>query len=301
MFKDHFSKTIKFWCLVGIIIVAIAIALIIMLKYSLEGETKMPYKLSKITIISTAKGIENVQDEVSANAWSLDVVQLNDIYISIDKTEFAKEDQFISSVRIENFKITKSPNHGRIKIYMPNSLDGELYNYTDDFLVQNSLQYNGASKSNSQTLEVGSQGGLVLISFLNTELGKFISSNISDEIMQNGTLITKINEAYNTTSSTEETQNTINESSLENNTTNTNSNITSSENTTDASSEISNKEFTPITEEDLKFSVSFDLIIKVNKTEYKGTVNLDLPVGEILENGAASLEITDFSNVIFKR
>lgn len=272
MFKTHLSKTIKFWCLIGVILLAIAIALIMMLKYNLEGETKMPYKLSKITIISTAKGIETNPDENLKNAWNLDVLQINDIYISIDKTEFAKDNEFISSVRVENFQVTKSPQKGRIKIYMPNSLDGELFNYTDNFLVQNSLQYNGAAKSNSQTLEIGNQGGLILISFANTELGKFISNNVSEEIMQNGTLITKINEFYNTDTISQENTS-LNETNI----------------------------IETITEDDLKFSVSFDLIIKINKTEYKGTVTLDLPVGELLQTGNSAIEITDFSEVIFKR
>lgn len=257
MFNESLSRTIKFWTMIGIVIVILVIAGIIMLQYNIEGEKKLPYKLTKITIISTAEGIENTTNEGDDNAWNLNIYQINDIYISIDKTEYADQNQLLTGVRIENIKIVKQPNVGAIKTYMPNSLDGRIYNYVDEYLVENKLQYIGASKSNSRTLEVGNQGGLALISFVNTELGKFETTQENIEIKHDGTLIAKINELNNA-------QNTIKE-------------------------------------QDLKFSVSFDLIIQIDNIEYKGTINLDLPCGNIIENGTATKEITDFSDVIFKR
>lgn len=256
MSNEYVSRTIKFWSMIGAIIIVLIIAGIFMFKYSVEGEKKLPYKLSKITIISTAEGIEDTSDETDTNAWNLNVVQVNDLYISIDKTEYAKDNQVLSGVKIENIQIKKSPARGRIQVFMPNSTEGRLYNYTSDFLVQNTLQYKGASKSNSKTLEVGNQGGLALISFANTELGKFKSLEKNAEIKHDGTLISKINESASTE---------------------------------------------PITEENIKFSVSFDLIIKIDNNEYKGTVNLDLPCGNVITDGTGTLEITDFSNVIFKK
>lgn len=270
MFNQNISKSIKFWSMIGIIIIIIIMALIIMINYSIEGEKKLPYKLSKITIISTAEGVENVknsenenvedsQNEENNRAWELNVIQLNDIYISIDKTEFAEEGELLTGVRIENIKITKTPKIGGIKVYMPNSLEGRIYNYTDDYLVQSSLQYTGASHSNSRNLEVGNQGGLVLISFVNNEIGRFVSEENDVEIKHDGTLISKINQLGN---------------GLEN---------------------------TVISEEDLKFSVSFDLVLQIDNKEYAGNVKLDLPCGELIENGKATIEITDFSDVVFKR
>jgi len=53
---------------------------------------------------------------------------------------------------------------------------------------------------------------------------------------------------------------------------------------------------------DIRFSINFDITITTDKDiSYKGTVNLNLPVGNIIENGKDNLELTDFSNVIFKR
>ena len=57
-----------------------------------------------------------------------------------------------------------------------------------------------------------------------------------------------------------------------------------------------------ITQEKLQAKVTFDLIIKLEeKKEYQSTIHLDFPVGNIIEEGTASMEITDLKNFIFKR
>ena len=54
--------------------------------------------------------------------------------------------------------------------------------------------------------------------------------------------------------------------------------------------------------DDIKFNVSFDIIITTSENiNFKGTITLDLPVGNIVENGTENKEITNFENVIFKR
>ena len=56
-----------------------------------------------------------------------------------------------------------------------------------------------------------------------------------------------------------------------------------------------------IVNEDIKFEVYFDLIVKVDDISYKTTIQLELPTGNILENGRESLEIEDTQKYIFKR
>ena len=57
-----------------------------------------------------------------------------------------------------------------------------------------------------------------------------------------------------------------------------------------------------INQDDIKFKVSFDMSITLdNNVCYKGTINIELPVGDIAQEGKASKELKDFSNVIFKR
>jgi len=57
-----------------------------------------------------------------------------------------------------------------------------------------------------------------------------------------------------------------------------------------------------ITEEEVKTSISFDIVIETSQhVKFKGTLSLEMPVEGVLENGSSNVEITDFSDVVFKR
>ena len=57
-----------------------------------------------------------------------------------------------------------------------------------------------------------------------------------------------------------------------------------------------------IKSEDIDFKVSFDLIIETESDhKFKANITLDLPTGNILEEGVGSLEDTQLENVVFKR
>lgn len=53
---------------------------------------------------------------------------------------------------------------------------------------------------------------------------------------------------------------------------------------------------------DILFDMSFDIIITTSENiSFKGTIRLDMPIETVGEEGSSSKEITDFSNVVFKR
>lgn len=57
-----------------------------------------------------------------------------------------------------------------------------------------------------------------------------------------------------------------------------------------------------VTLDDIKFGMTMDIIIQTNENvSFKGTIKLDFPAGDIVTNGSSNTEITDFSNIIFKR
>lgn len=56
-----------------------------------------------------------------------------------------------------------------------------------------------------------------------------------------------------------------------------------------------------VPEERINIDVSFDLVIKTNVSKYRGTIELKLPCGKILEEGISNLKQTDFSGIAFKR
>lgn len=183
------KEKIKACIAIAVILLAIIITGIISIKYYVEGETNMPFTLSKITIVSTAEGVQN---EGAQEKWNLSIFQNNDIYFSIEKNENNKEEAIIESISIENIQVIENPKIGQVKTYMPNSSDGRLFSYSDEYIVQeNTLTYKGASKSNAKTLEIGNQGGTAVIRISNTEIGQYIS-NEDAEIKHDGSLLTKL-------------------------------------------------------------------------------------------------------------
>lgn len=184
------KEKIKACIAIGIIILAILITGIITLKYYVEGEKNIPYKLSKITIVSTAEGVENKGTE---EKWNLSVYQNNDVYFSIEKNrENEENDELIESISIENIEITKAPNIGKIKIYMPNSLEGRTFSYEEDYIIeQKTLKYKGAAKTNVKNLEIGNQGGTAIIRFSNNGIANYIS-NEDIEVKHDGSLLEKV-------------------------------------------------------------------------------------------------------------
>ena len=263
MGKNNLKQTIKFIGIILVVAIIIAIAVFKVIQYQVEGEKNMPFQLGKIIVISSAtnspaeennsteaseEGAENTEQQAEKFIWNENVIQTNDVYIYIDKNENNKEEQLIRSVKIENIQFLKNVNLGKIQIYMPSSVDGALYQYINDYVVNSTLTYRGAEKDDKKNLEIGNQGGCIYFSFANVGLPNY-KSNEDTEIAQGAFILEKMG----------------------------------------------------LNEDDLKFKVSFDLIIEVKDKSYKGTVVLDLPVENVVGVKETHIEITDFSNVIFKR
>ena len=56
-----------------------------------------------------------------------------------------------------------------------------------------------------------------------------------------------------------------------------------------------------IANSEIYFSIKFDFIIVINKIKYKTNITLELPNGNIIEEGTSQIEITDLKNIVFKR
>ena len=245
MEKDKKEK-LKLAVTLAFIVIAFGIAITIMLKYSQEGETNMPFNLSEIIVVSSAEGVTK-EENPDNYKWNLNIMQYNDIYLQIAKNEDYDKNAYIESVTIENFSFT-NPKIGNTRVYMPNSTEGSLFTYDNSYLIQRSLTYKGAENSDTKTLKISSQGGMVLFRATNTEVGEYVS-NDDAEISHNGTLITKTN----------------------------------------------------TTLDDLKYTISFDIVIETNIAKYRGNVSLELPCGDILTEGTSQLDQKDCSNIVFKR
>ncbi len=190
MKEDNIKKAIKASLSIVLLAIILVTVVIIIMKYNVEGEKNMPFKLSKITIISTAEGIEDLQNDNNSK-WKLNILQNNDIYFTISKNEEYNKEDIIESIKIENIRVVNEPKLGEIKAYMPNSLDGRIYQYKDEFVITDKLEYFGSNTNNAKTLEIGNQGGNILMSFVNNGIGIY-ESNDDDIIKHDGTLISKL-------------------------------------------------------------------------------------------------------------
>lgn len=216
---------------------------IMILRYHVEGETNMPFKLSKIAIISSSEGIDK---EVPETKWAFDIHQNNDVFLYIDKNQGYSKTEAIKAVEINNIQIEANQKEN-VKIYKPDEQEKKLiFKNKEENRVQN-IEYAGEIEANIKQLKISNQGGLVAFRCSHNNVASYTSN---EEEINHNELLKKAG----------------------------------------------------ITPEALKMKVTFDLIIKLEEgAEYKATINLELPVEDIIEKGTTSAEITDMKNFIFKR
>ena len=154
------KKIIKFFIVVFVLTLVITVISLLMLKYAVEGEGNMPFELSQLIVVSTAEGIDTEGEE---NTWNFDLAQNNDIYIYISKNKNYKDTEIIKSVTLNNFKVENSPNVGKITIYRPTENEGKIYEYKEEYEIQNSITYAGSEFTNAKKLEIANQGGILLL------------------------------------------------------------------------------------------------------------------------------------------
>lgn len=248
MLKEKLSKIVnaKYFhvFIVGFIILAMLIGVgLITLKYNAEGETNMPFELTKISVISSSEGEDK---EVEGSKWAFDLYQTNDVYLYIDKNKYYGKTEAIKSVLIDNIQI-EAKNKENIKIYKPdNKEENVIFKNTEENEIKE-LEFFGDIESNIKTLKISNQGGLVAFRCSNNNLVEYISND--EEIIHNQ-LLKKAN----------------------------------------------------VTIEDIKIKLIFDLSIDLEDgKKYKTTIQLDLPIGNVIDDGITSTEITDLDEYIFKR
>ena len=230
----------------GILFTLILTAVAVVLRYNEEGEENMPFEISKILIVSTAIGDET---NISITDTEYEVIQNNGIHIDIKKNDNYQKEAIIKSVEISNIKFIKEPQKGKLNIYIPNTTENKKFTYSDDFILDaDSLEYKGASKNDTTSLEINNQGGMLMFAIGNKELGKYELTQ-DNEVTLDGTMLKGLG----------------------------------------------------ISKEELEFTVNFDIIINTESNSFKSNITLELPVGNLIEDGTGSIEITDTDKYVFKR
>lgn len=188
MANQRLSKKIFNICMVCIIIIIIIfIAMMLILNYDVNGETNMPFQISKISIISTVDGkdVEN-----SENKWDIQVIQNNDIYLYIEKNDDYHKQETIASVKIDNFTIKQSSNTEEMKIYKPTINETSLFQNIEENSIQE-LEFIGSKSTDARNLEISNQGGVVSFRCANNNIGTYISNE--EEEINYKELLNKLN------------------------------------------------------------------------------------------------------------
>ena len=232
------------YILAVIVTIALIVVFFMMYKYQVEGEAVPPFKISKMVVVSSAK-TENLV--LIDGVYNADIIQNNDIKISIIKNPEYKKEAIIRKITINNIQIDKKQAIGDIEIYRP-SRGAKLYDYKEEYKIQNNLEYVGAQETylKGENLEISNQGGIIEFSIIESNIQK-LKYNENETVKVDGTLLRQIGK------------------------------------------------------ERLSYKVYFDLIIELESDlKLKTKITLDLPTGDIFENGIETLEETNMKT-IFKR
>ena len=102
--------------------------------------------------------------------WNFDLAQNNDIYIHISKNKNYKEKEIIKSIRLDNFTINKKPTKGDITIYRPSKSEDKVFEYNDEYIVNDNLIFQGTETTNLKQLEIANQGAVIVFRCSNKNL-----------------------------------------------------------------------------------------------------------------------------------
>lgn len=184
MKKDLIKKCLFLAFLIVIITAVIAIVA----KYNVEGETSLPYSLSKILVVSR---IDTKSNEDPNNLWNISLTENNNIFIYISKNK--DTDETIKEIKLENFKITAASPKGNVKVYRPTGdlNSNNLYEHSTQDYLNSNITYTGATVDTLKNLEIANTGGMIGIRVSLEDLGNYVSNNYEEEIVYDGNLINK--------------------------------------------------------------------------------------------------------------
>lgn len=183
MFRNLDKKILHIIVIITIIFVILCIAGILILRYQVEGERNMPFKITKISIVGS---VEGTQVEGATEKWKLNVNQNNDIYIYIEKNSNYGKTEIIEEVEINNININKQNEKGEIKLYKPVVDEKRMYINTPENEIS-SIIYKGELQSNIKEQKISNQGGIVSFRYGINNIAQYVSE--SDEQIDHSQLL----------------------------------------------------------------------------------------------------------------
>ena len=185
--KNIVNKKAFHVILISVIIITLLFILVLtMLDYNENGETNMPFNLTKISIISTSEGIDKVSE---GNKWAFDINQNNDIFLYIEKNDNYGETEIIKDIVLDNFNTSINELSGEIKIFKPDSSSENQIFTNKEENVENTIKYLAGTESKFKNLQISNQGDVLAFRCSNINV-KSYESNDEEEI-NHGELLKK--------------------------------------------------------------------------------------------------------------
>jgi len=182
------KRILRKYIFIAFLLLITAIVILLMIKYNVEGEKNMPFKLSKIVVQST---IDTKSREGTGNLWDLELTQNNDIYIYIEKNKNIESESKLKSIKIKRTSPIVKPKKGQISVLLPtsNNINKIFLNSTENYLNK-TIEYNANTSDNLEKQEICQDGGMIAFRISNQNIGEYIS-NEGDEIKYDKSLLEK--------------------------------------------------------------------------------------------------------------
>lgn len=183
MYRNLKQKAFHVAIIIIIISVILCVGGMLILRYEVEGESNMPFKITKISIIESVEGLEN---ESAGEKWSFRVNENNDIYIYIEKNLSYGKTEIIDSVEVKNINADRPKDLGELKFYKPVMDEKRMFvNQTENEITD--IIYTGELESNIKEQKISNQGGIVAFRYGINNLSQYVSEN--DELIDHSQLL----------------------------------------------------------------------------------------------------------------
>ena len=158
MYKKSTQKIINRIIFIVIIFAILCGIGIYILKYEVQGETNIPFEITKIAIAQS----------------------VNEIYIDLEKNSRYNKTEIIKDVTINNIKINKTDSIGETKIYKPVEDEKVMFKNTNENETEE-IVYTGEMESNIKQQKISNQGGIIAFRYAINNLSNYIS-NENEEV-----------------------------------------------------------------------------------------------------------------------
>ena len=180
-----YVKKILFGLFIALILF---IALMIVINYNEEGEKVLPFKLSKIVIVSAINGNSKTGSDT---IWDIDLNQINDFYISV-APENNTNKETIKSITLKNFKINPDDVAGNKKILTPTGEFGAtLYSNSEENYKDSEIVFDGGAIDDLKSKQIGNMGGTIAFRYELENIGNF-KGNDETEIKYDASILQKV-------------------------------------------------------------------------------------------------------------